>query len=158
MTPMAKRLILSIYLCILLLLAAFPLSEAGLFPWSGLNCWTSEIDVYSGQRRYTRYLYWIPTQTSIYDTAITKELTPENLKGLPTKWYLVNTGSPQIHHSPHYRYHGAWEQIRDLEDLWKRTGATKESRRFTAIQILRLWQTGSTNEVRLLLNKMYEKL
>jgi hypothetical protein len=139
-----------------MLLAAFPLSLAGLFPWSGLNCWTTEIDVYSGRSRYTRYLYWIPIKRSFFDTALTKELTPEDLSGLPSEWHPVDTGSPRIHHSPHHVYHGALSQIRDLEYLWKRTGANKELRRSNAIQILRLWQKGDDLDAQHFLDKILE--
>jgi hypothetical protein len=153
-----KRPILIIPGVLILLLLVYSLSLIGLFPWSPLNCETVEIDLYSGRSRYTRYLYWIPIKRVISDSALTKELTPEDLSGLPCEWQPVFTVSPRVRHSPHYWYHAALGQIRDIEDFWKRTGATKESRRFAAIQFLRLWQTGGTKEVQLFLDKMYEKL
>jgi hypothetical protein len=151
-----KRPIVIIAGVCVILLAAFPLSLAGLFPWSGLNCWTTEIDVYSGRSRFTRYLYWIPIKRSFLDTALTKEFTPEDLSGLPSEWHPVYTGSPRIHHSPHHVYHGALSQIRDLEDFWKRTGANEELRRSNTIQFLRLWQKGVARDAQQFLDKIQE--
>lgn len=47
----------------LLVLVAIPpvllvFSLFGLFPWSGVNCWQSDVDISSGRIRQTRYLLW----------------------------------------------------------------------------------------------------
>ena len=55
------------------------LSLFGLFPWSGVNCWQSDIDITSGRVRQTRYLLWIPVQRSVSDSALTRAVSPPRL-------------------------------------------------------------------------------
>jgi hypothetical protein len=120
------------------------LSLFGLFPWSGDNCWQDDIDINSGRTRHTRYLLWVPFTRSVQDSALTRALSPEELTGRRADWHPVVTLSPGLHHSPHYRFHGAIHQIRELEISWEFGKMTPEARRETARQVLHLWQqTGS---------------
>jgi hypothetical protein len=64
----------------LLVVAAIPLgllvlSFFGLFPWSGINCTQSDIDLNSGRLRSTRYLLWLPVTRSVRDSALTSALS-----------------------------------------------------------------------------------
>ena len=101
---------------LLLVLIAIPpvllvLSLFGLFPWSGLNCWQNDIDITSGRIRQTRYLLWVPVQRSVWDSALTRAVPPTVVAGSRPDWHAVVTLSPGLHHSPHYRFHGAIHQI-----------------------------------------------
>jgi hypothetical protein len=120
------------------------LSLLGLFPWSGLNCWQDDIDITSGRVRHTRYLLWVPISRSVRDSALTKTLLLADRTGAPADWHPVVTLSPGLHHSPHYRFHGAISQIRQLEICWEFGKMTPVARRKTAWHVVRLWQqTGS---------------
>ncbi len=55
-------------------------------------------------------------------------------------WQPVVTLSPGLHHSPHYRYHGAINQIKELEICWDFGKMTSAAREETARRVLRLWQ------------------
>jgi hypothetical protein len=48
--------------------------------------------------------------------------------------------SPGLHHSPHYVFHGAIYQIRELEMCWEFGKMTPAARAKTARNLLRLWQ------------------
>jgi hypothetical protein len=48
--------------------------------------------------------------------------------------------SPGLHHSPHYVFHGAIHQIRELELCWEFGNMTPAARAETARHLLRLWQ------------------
>jgi hypothetical protein len=128
----------------LLMIAAIPptllaLSLIGLFPWSGINCTRSDIDLNSGRTRFTRYLLWLPVTRSVQDSALTRALSPDDRTNPGENWHPVVTLSPGLYHSPHYRYHGAISQIRELEICWKYGKMTPQARRETARQVLRLW-------------------
>jgi hypothetical protein len=129
----------------LLVLVAVPpillaLSLFGLFPWSGVNCWQNDIDITSGRIRYTRYLLWIPVQRSVSDSALTNVVAPAMNTDSRADWQPVVTLSPGLHHSPHYRFHGAIHQIQELEFSWVFGKMTPAARKESARQVLRLWQ------------------
>ncbi len=129
----------------LLVLVAVPpillaLSLLGFFPWSGVNCWQSDIDITSGRIRYTRYLLWIPAQRSVSDSALTRAVSPATTTDSRADWHPVVTFSPGLHHSLHYRFHGAIHQIQELEFSWVSGKMTPAARKESARQVLRLWQ------------------
>jgi hypothetical protein len=148
-----KKPLIIIIGVILLLLVAFCLSLAGFFPWSRINCSTTDIELCSGRTRYTRYLFWIPVERTVSASALTKELSPKDLPGSQCEWQPVVTLSPRVRHSPHYVYHSALSQIRDLESIWKAKRIPKESRRADAIRLLRLWQKSGCREAQLFLDE-----
>jgi hypothetical protein len=129
----------------LLVIVAIPLvllvlSLFGLFPWSGVNCWQSDVDIRSGRIRQTRYLLWVPVQRTVRDSALTRAVPPAETTGLRPEWHAVVTLSPGLHHSPHYVFHGAIHQIRELELCWEFGKMTPAARAKTARNLLRLWQ------------------
>jgi hypothetical protein len=129
----------------LLVLVAIPpsllgLSMFGLFPWSGVNCWQNDIDITSGRIRQTRYLLWIPVERSVWDSALTRAVSPATTTDSSADWQPVVTLSPGLHHSPHHRFHGAIHQIRELEFCWESGKMTPAARKKTAGKVLRLWQ------------------
>ena len=139
-----RRLFVALLLFVLTPAALFGLSLLGCFPWSGLNCSQNDIDTTSGRTRYTRYLFWMPVSRTESGSALTNALTHEDLAGARADWHPVMTLSPGMHHSPHYRLHGAISQIRDLEIGWDFGKMTPAARRQTARSVLRLWrETGS---------------
>jgi hypothetical protein len=59
-------------------------------------------------------------------------------------WRRVNTFSPGVRHSPHYRYHGAIHQIKTLEVSEGLIPFEPDARRKVARTLIGLWQnTGS---------------
>ena len=130
----------SLLLLATVLPALYALSLLGLFPWSGLNCWQSDIDINSGRTRYTRYLFWISVTRSVRDSALTNALSSEDLAGQVPDWHPAVTLSPGLRHSPHYRFHSAIHQIRELEICWDFGKMTPAARRKTPRRVLRLWQ------------------
>jgi hypothetical protein len=139
----------------LLLGGAFCLSWFGLFPWSGINCTTIEIDLSSGRIRSTRYLLWLAAKSVISDTILTEALSPADLQGVQCEWQPVVTQSPGVNHSPHYRYHACLSQIRDLELFWRNGDVAKEMRRNDSLKILRLWRLRGCRDVWLYLDSTY---
>jgi hypothetical protein len=125
-------------------LTLLTLSTIGCFPWSTINCTQSDIALNSGRIRHTRYLLGIPITRSVQASALTRALSLEDTANLEEDWQPVVTLSPGLHHSPHYRFHGAMGQIRELEICWEFGKMTPEARGQTARQVLHLWhQTGN---------------
>jgi hypothetical protein len=99
-----------------LLLAPFVVPVFSL--WSRINCREQEIDVLSGLRRDTRYIYWIPIDRKVSETLISKALSADDPAKNSHRWEPVNTFGPYTRHSPHYIYHAAISQIRKLHLIW----------------------------------------
>ena len=120
--------------CVLVATSCF-----GWVMWSPLNCWQYDVDIYSGRVRYKRYLLWIAVENRIEDSALTKALRRGDLNYAP-EWHTALTGSPGVHHSPHYRYHSAIHQIEMLQMTWNASNFSKEAYRESAQHVLALWQ------------------
>ena len=123
----------------LIVLGAFGLSFLGCFPWSGLNCFMLEVDIESGRTRTTRSLFWLPVRRAVADTAFTRALKPEDLNE-PSDWRPVSLTSPGVRHSPHFVFHAAAWQVRELELIWGMVETPVETRRAQALEVRRLWR------------------
>ena len=121
-------------------LLLFGASLLGLLPWSPVNCWHRDIDIQSGRIRFTRYLFWMPIDQRIEDSSLTKALRGSDTAETAPEWRRVLTFSPGLRHSPHYRYHSAIAQVRELEMALSLATFTSETRRPSARRVLRLWQ------------------
>jgi hypothetical protein len=115
-------------------------------PWSPLNCWHEEVDITTGRIRRQWILLFVKVAESIEETPLSEVvLSGQPPTGTP-QWHRINTFSPGIHHSPHYRYHGAGHQIRELAELWQLPPPQSfpaELKEPTARHVLALWQEGS---------------
>ncbi|HHY86082.1 MAG TPA: hypothetical protein GYA07_11215 [Verrucomicrobia bacterium] len=127
-------------LFVVILSAPLWLSFLGFFAWSPVNCWHYDVDIRSGRVRYTRYLLFAQVAQRVEETALSKALQPEDLAGVQPDWHRVAAFSPGVHHSPHYTFHSALGQMRELEMIWRTGGFTPAARRASARQVLRLWQ------------------
>jgi hypothetical protein len=126
-----------------LLLAPFVVPLFSL--WSCINCREQEIDVLSGLRRDTRYIYWIPISRKISGTAISKELSVDQSTKRSHQWEQVNTLGPYTRHSPHYIYHAALTQIAVLQLIWDEWEIGVTARQASAQGLLREWQTSGSD-------------
>jgi|GEM_PF-1507176 len=124
----------------LLMAGTFLLAPVGVWAWSGINYWTYDVDIFSGRIGYTRYLFFVPVGEKIEDSALTRALQPEDYAGTACDWHRVLTLSPGVQHSPHYGFHGAIAQIRQLEFVWEMGQFTPAARRATAKRVLEVWQ------------------
>jgi hypothetical protein len=132
--------LLALSLAVLVLAVLFLIS--GVFQWSALNCWHEDVDIKSGRVRRTRFLLYYRIGERIEDTWLSRSITNRN--AVPD-WRRVNTFSPGVHHSPHYRYHGAMQQIRKLEQLDSLLTFESAARTGIAESVLALWRDGGTD-------------
>lgn len=121
-------------------------SLLGFFPWSPINCSHRDVDIRSGRVRFTRYILWLCVHESVEDSALTRALQPEDFAATIPAWRHAVTLSPGLSHSPHYIFHSAITQIRELELVWKHAEFTQAARRASAQRILQLWQQGGCDD------------
>lgn len=111
--------------------------------WSPLHCWQDEIDIATGRIRHQRYLLGICISERVEDSAISRQLPPPAANSL-ADWKRVNTFSPLVYHSPHYIYHSAIHQSRELELLWQMSSFTSKAKSKSARDVVYLWQQGKS--------------
>jgi hypothetical protein len=124
----------------------FFLSLIGLLPWSPINCWHYDVDIHSGRIRYTRYFAFIRISQHIDESALSRALQRDELQRAHPKWKRALTFSPGVHNSPHYVFHSAISQIRELELIWRLGEYTPSARRSSAKRLLELWQQGQSDD------------
>src|SRR5436309_1304498 len=99
---------------VLLILVGGWVVGLGCYPfltWSPLNCRYEDIDINTGRIRHQRLLLGICISERIEDSSISREL---QLGGAPADWRRANTFSPLVGYSPHYIFHSAVSQAREL--------------------------------------------
>lgn len=138
--PKKRRHLVAFGLFVPTLIAMFLTS--GFFQWSPLNCWHDDVDVNTGCIRHTRYMLFCKIADHTEETWLSS--VTKDLKSVPD-WRRVNTFSPGVRHSPHYRFHGAIQQIKTLELAGETIHFEPNARRKVADIVLRLWQNGESN-------------
>ena len=112
-----------------------------LFPWSGINNEHQDINIKTGQARYSHNLWFIKISQRIEDTALSRALQGETVDVADIKpWQRVNTFSPGLRHSPHYHFHGALSQAKLFEMTELMPDLTPERKKEIAKETLAAWQ------------------
>ena len=106
--------------------------------WSALNCRHEDLDINTGRIRHQRFLLGLRVKDRIEESAISRAV---QVTEVPPDWRRVNTVSPLVRYSPHYRLHGGIAQIRYLEMIWEMGSFTPSERSESARTVLRLWKT-----------------
>lgn len=119
-------------------------------PWSEINCQHQEINIQTGQARYTSYLWYVPVSERTEDTPLslalqgeTVELASDKLSNPdvePEPWHRANTFSFAVGHSPHYRYHAALSQSHTFGMIATHHNLTSAQQQAIAWDILTRWQ------------------
>jgi len=111
---MKKRWIVVIVIIAILFLA--PLVVAIIFPWTGINCKHQDINIKTGQIRYTRSLWFMTISERVEETILSKAMEGHIVDVADIKpWHRVNTFSPYLNNSPHYIFHSALSQINQIK-------------------------------------------
>ncbi|MFH1269112.1 MAG: hypothetical protein ABIK89_25575 [Planctomycetota bacterium] len=114
-------------------------------PWSGINCQHQDINIKTGQARYSRCLWFVAVSEQVKETALSVAMQGEVLDVADIEpWQRVNTFSPGVQVSPHYRFHSAFAQAKQLEGAFLMLELGTEDKRAIAREVLRLWQTSGT--------------
>jgi hypothetical protein len=128
-------------------------------PLSGINCQHQDINIKTGQARYSRCVWFMKISERMEETPLSRALNGEKVDVAEVKdWHRVNTFSPGVHHSPHYRFHGALAQVRKFEMLQEMYKLDPTNSAGIAKQLLVEWQTTGSDYAagRFLNDKMIE--
>ncbi len=119
-------------------------------PWSEINCQHQEINIQTGQARYTYYLWYVPVSERTEDTPLslalqgkTVQLASDKLTNPDTEtepWHSANTFSFAVGHSPHHRYHAALWQSHVFGVIADEYDLTPAEQQAIAKDILIRWQ------------------
>jgi len=118
-----------------------PLLVPILLPWTGINCEHQEINIKTGQVRYTRSLWYITIFERVEDTVLSQAMKGEIIDAADIKpWHRVNTYSPYLKHSPHYIFHSALAQVNQIKQFAPIAKLTPVQKQQIAKEILTAWQ------------------
>ncbi|PQO45585.1 hypothetical protein [Blastopirellula marina] len=108
-------------------------------PWVS---WGSEVDLHSGRVRETTWVVGIIVQREVHETWVSLHADPI---GEP-EWQYAVTDDWWGGGHPHWRYHGAVNQIRHVEKCTEGIAWDDDTQRTAAEEILRRWQSGDDSE------------
>jgi hypothetical protein len=132
---------------IIFVMVAMTLGPIASMRFPGWNCTKDEINITTGQGRHSRYIGFIRVTETTYDTALSKALTAPVKSADIKAWHPVNTFSPPSrHYSPHYLFHGALHQAREVEMLFKLLDASDKRRAQIAETLLEAWQSSGGDD------------
>ncbi|NLE38055.1 MAG: hypothetical protein GX621_08525 [Pirellulaceae bacterium] len=105
-------------------------------------CRHEDINITTGQARYSRSLWFVALSERIEDTSLSRILQGETVDAAHVEpWRRVNTFSPGVRNSPHYRFHAALHQARLMERIETMPELSPERKKDIAREILTMWQT-----------------
>lgn len=136
-----------------------PLVVPIFIPWSGINCRHQDINIKTGQARYSRSLWFVKVSERVEDTPLSVALQGETVDVADIKaWHRVNTFSPGVRHSPHYIFHSALHQAHQMNLFESLHELTPERKEGIAKSILTAWQqSGRDSGADELINKLMEE-
>lgn len=142
-----------------LLFAVAPLAVPIFSPWSEINCRHQDINIKTGQARYSRCLWFVKISERIEHTPLSLALNGETVDVNDINpWHRANTFSPGLGYSPHYIFHSALHQANQMEILGSMYGLTPERKKELAKAILTAWQqSGRDRGADKLINQVMEE-
>jgi hypothetical protein len=143
---MKKTNILLSVIIVIVLLVALPFIVPLFSAWSRINVTESEIDLLSGRVRRTVYLYWLNVEESYYDTPLSKELYGGLLNNSDGTWVKYGSSGIYVNHSPHYSYHSARFQAKQLGMIWAINETETSQRKKQASELLGLWRSNNSDD------------
>ena len=118
-----------------------PLVAPIFVPWSGINCRHEDINIKTGQARYSRSLWFLRISQRINDTPLSRAMQGETVDVADINaWQRVNTFSPGVRYSPHYIFHSALHQAHQMEMIATMLELTPARKKEIAKTILKAWQ------------------
>jgi hypothetical protein len=101
-----------------------------------------EINIRTGQIRFTTYLLGKKISENVIDTFISKTLQKEIQAADIKPWHTVNSISYiSSNPSPHYLFHGAIFQLMEVKELLESNSFSESKKKEIAERLLTKWQT-----------------
>lgn len=127
---------------------------------SRLYCRHEDINIKTGQCRITHVLCFFQISQCIKDTPLSLVLGGETIEINPIEaWHRVNTFYWGRRYSPHYNFHGAFAQARELELILDMHNVSDAQRKDATVGLLSVWQeSGNYLGAREYLSELSKKL
>ncbi len=140
MHRMKKRLLIVIIPVVILL--AGPWAIPAVTQSSAINDHRTEINIKTGQARYSHRLWCITVSERVEDTVLSKVLGGETVNAADIEpWHTVDMSWPGQRIRRHYAFHGALAQAREVEMIFELLQPDAQRRGQIVRDILKLWQT-----------------
>ncbi len=118
-----------------------PLTLPLFFPWSEINCTHQEINIKTGQARFTRYIWFMKVSERVEDTALSLALGGDVVDVVDLEpWRIGGTYSPGVNRSPQYGFTLGLLEIETLRKFDEIIQLTSVPKREIATTILTMWQ------------------
>ena len=135
-----KKKLLIIGLSVLAFLFLLPFVVLCFNPWSEILCRHEEINIKTGQVRYSRYVYFLKITEWVEDTCLSDYVEIPSDETTASFWRRVNSFSPLASHSPHYSFHSALAQVHQLQTAVSLEVLTEPEKKRIVEGLLENWQ------------------
>lgn len=124
-----------------------------------MNCTHHEINIKTGQVRFTRYIWFIKVSERVEDTVLSLALEGEKVDVSDVEpWRIGATYSPGVLRSPQYGFTLGLLEIEQLKKFDEIIGLTSVPKREISAMILTLWQQdGNCRSAQKYLNGIIDK-
>jgi len=137
---MKKRLLIAIIPVAVLL--AGPWVIPAVTQWSAINDHRAEINIKTGQARYSHRLWCVKVSEKVEDTVLSKVLGGETMDAANIEpWHTVYMSWPGQRIRRHYAFHGALAQAKTLEVIFGLLEPDAQRKQQIVRDVLKLWQT-----------------
>lgn len=99
---------------------------------------TAEVDIRAGRIRTTDYILLIRVSQRIEDSPLSRALNAQTADQPEWRMVIEFEGTSRV--SPHYSFHGAIAQMRQIEMIWQLAPFTAEAKEQMALTVLALWK------------------
>jgi hypothetical protein len=113
-------------------------------PWSRLNNEEQELDLVSGRTRFTRHFLYCRVRRDVRATPLSEALAASGAPESGEEWVRVNIFQPGVRHSPHFIYHGAFGNAKQIQTFWELYSFDRQARAKSARQLLRAMREGGS--------------
>ncbi|MDP7036263.1 MAG: hypothetical protein QF752_17420 [Planctomycetota bacterium] len=135
-----------------------PLVAPSYTPWSGVDKFTSYINIKTGKSRFVRSLWFIQTSEKIDDTPVSIALDGERVDVADIEeWHPVSTYSPGGDDPPRHRFHSAFYQASQILLIQRLRNLNPAGKLAIARGLLETWQkTGGDEGGRIYIESLLE--
>ncbi len=124
-----------------------PLVAPAYIPWSGVDNFTSYINIKTGKSRFVRTLWFVRTSERIEDTPVSIALGGHRVDVAEIEeWHPVNTFSPGEKNPPRHRFHSAFYQASQILLVQRLHNLNSVGKRNLAQGLLEAWQKTGGDE------------
>jgi hypothetical protein len=140
MTKKNKVILLAV---VIILILIFPFLFSFINPWTNIQCRKELIDINTGISRTQKYYWFLKFSEKTEPTYLSKLLGIDSVEN--PYWRAVNTFSFGHRNSPHYSFHGAYSQIKNLELIVSLYNINKDDSKEIARQIINFWKENQSD-------------